>query len=116
MKPTAKRFDLVPRERSALDVAGAADRLGMSKAEFLAWVHEALLEPTYSVDETAQHLGCTRWQVHELIALGTKHGERLHPRRGGLYPTFKTSHRNRRVPLTAIERHKQHMERVHDAA
>jgi hypothetical protein len=68
------------------------------------------LEPTYSVQEVAEHFGCSEWQVHQLITLGRLHKQRLHPTRGGLYPTFRVSHKCRRIPRSAIERHKRHMD------
>ena len=74
------------------------------------------LETTYSPAEVAKHFGCTVWQIQQLIRLGLRHGRKLHPTRGGLAPTFKTSHKCRRIPESAIERHKQHMARVHDGA
>lgn len=70
------------------------------------------LEPTFSLGQTAQHLGCGRTAVSELVALGKAYKSKLHPTRGGLWPTFKISHKNRRVPLSAIDRHKRHMARL----
>jgi hypothetical protein len=70
----------------------------------------ARLEPTVSLAEVAAHFGCGLWQVSQLVRLGQKYGERLHPSRGGLWPTFKVSHKCRRVPISAIERHKRHMD------
>jgi hypothetical protein len=70
------------------------------------------LEPTFSLAETAKHLGCGRTRISELVDLGLAHGARLHPTRGGLWPTFKISHKNRRVPLSAIDRHKRHMAKI----
>lgn len=72
------------------------------------------LEPTYSPAEVARHFGCSRWQVNELVQLGRRMGRELHPRRGGLWPTFRVSHKCRRIPLSAIERHKTHMARVQE--
>lgn len=62
------------------------------------------LEPTYSREEVAEHFGCDISQVDRLIRMG-----RRKPYRGGLWPTFKVSHKCRRIPLSAIERHKQFM-------
>ncbi len=70
------------------------------------------LEQTFSTDEVRAHLGCGKTQLFELIKLGRRH-KGCHPTRGGLYPTFRASFKSRRVPLSAIERHKQHMARVH---
>jgi transposase len=67
------------------------------------------LEPTYSVGEVAEHFGCGIVQVYRLIGYGRKYRSRLHPTRGGLWPTFKVSHKCRRIPLSAIERHKRRM-------
>jgi len=92
----------------------AAERLGVSPKQLEVMAHGWHLEPTYSVEEVAQHFGCTRWQINALVQLGLKHGQTLHTKRGGLYPTFKPSHKSRRIPLSAIERHKRHMARVHD--
>jgi hypothetical protein len=72
------------------------------------------LERTFSLAETAEHFGCGVWQVQQLVALGIRYGRKLHPTRGGLYPTFKVSHKCRRIPESAIERHKRHMAKVHD--
>lgn len=74
---------------------------------------QARLEPTFSIKETGQHLGLGDRAVRELIALGLEHGARLHPTRGGLWPTFKAGHKSRRVTLAAIERHKRHQARLH---
>lgn len=72
----------------------------------------ATLEVTFSLKETAAHLGCGRTVVSELVRLGKAYKEQLHPTRGGLWPTFKVTHKNRRVPLSAIDRHKRHMAKV----
>ncbi len=72
----------------------------------------ATLEETFSLAEAAKHLGCGRTAVAELVKLGKVYRAKLHPSRGGLWPTFKVSHKNRRVPLSAIDRHKQHMARI----
>ena len=50
------------------------------------------------------HFKCSVWQVDKLIRDG-----RRKPYRGGLYPTFKTSHKCRVIPVSAIERHKRFM-------
>lgn len=72
------------------------------------------LEQTYSPAEVAKHFGCAVGQIHKLVRLGIRYGAKLHPARGGLYPTFKPSHKSRRIPESAIEHHKRHMARVHD--
>lgn len=69
------------------------------------------LEPTYSTQETRAYLGCGKTQVFELIKLGERY-KGCHPTRGGLYPTFKASHKNRRVPLSAIEQHTRHVSKI----
>ncbi len=70
------------------------------------------LEPTYSPEQVAEHFGVTVRQVRKLVALGQQYRSKLHPTRGGLWPTFRPSHKVRRITLTAIERHKRHMERA----
>lgn len=92
----------------------AAERAGVSKAELEKLARNSYLEPTYSLAEVAEHFGCSKDQVLKLVKFGATHGAKLHPTRGGLYPTFKPSHKSRRIPLSAIERHKAHMSRVHD--
>lgn len=69
------------------------------------------LEPTFSPEETGAHLGLGHNAIAELIAFGRQYGAKLHPTRGGLYPTF-LSGRLRRVQLSAINRHKRHMARL----
>lgn len=98
-----------------LSLRDAAARLGVmpKQLEEIARRHW-WLEPTFSLDEVAQHFGQSKRQIAELVELGRRHGQALHPTRGGLYPTFKPSHKSRRIPLSAIERHKRHMSRVHD--
>ena len=44
---------------------------------------------------------------------GQEYGVRLHPTRGGLWPTFKAGHKCRRITLAAIERHKRHRAKLH---
>lgn len=70
------------------------------------------LEPTFSPAEVGAHLGLGHNAVAELVAFGRKYGARLHPTRGGLYPTFRGA-KLRRIPLSAIDRHKRHMARLH---
>lgn len=65
------------------------------------------LEDTYSVAEVAAHLGCTTWQVFQLINQGKRK-----PYRGGLANTFKVSHKIRRIPASSIERHKRYMDKA----
>lgn len=72
----------------------------------------ATLEDTFSLEETARHLGIGRTSVAALVKLGKTYKAKLHPTRGGLWPTFKVSHKVRRVPLSAIDRHKRHMARL----
>jgi len=71
------------------------------------------LEATYSTDEVLAFLGIKRTQLFELIKLGRRY-KGCHPTRGGLYPTLKVSHKNRRIFASALERHQKHMARVHD--
>lgn len=66
----------------------------------------APLEDTFSPEQVAAHFGCTVRQVHRLIEQG-----RRKPYAGGLWPTFKASHKARRIPRSAVERHKAWMER-----
>jgi hypothetical protein len=115
MRRRPQGFELRPSAPNApLSADVAAQRLGVSKSELSAIARQWHLEPTYSIAEVAAHLGCQVWQVNQLVRLGIKHGSALHPTRGGLYPTFKPSAKSRRIPLSAIERHKQHMAKVHD--
>ena len=69
------------------------------------------LEPTFSPAEVGDHLGISHTAMQELIAFGVKYGKSLHPTRGGLYPTYKGA-KLRRIPLSAIDRHKRHMARL----
>lgn len=103
-----------PESSPAISAAVAAARLGVSRAQLEDLARGWHLEPTYSIEEVAAHLGCKIWQVNQLVRLGLVHGQALHPTRGGLYPTFKPSHKSRRIPLSAIERHLRHMAKVHD--
>lgn len=73
------------------------------------------LEPTFSPAQVGEYLGLGHNAVAELIAFGRKYGAKLHPQRGGLYPTFRGA-KLRRIPLSAIERHKRHMARIHGEA
>ena len=92
--------------------AQAAAKLGLGVAELAEAVRGWSLEPTYSPAEVAAHFGCSVWQVMQLVRLGRVHGAALHPLRGGLWPTIKVSHKCRRIPLSAVERHARHMERA----
>lgn len=103
-----------PAAAPQISLADVARRAGVDRAALIEIFRRESLEPTYSVQETAARLGCGAWQVNELIGLGRKHREQLHPTRGGLWPTFKPSHKCRRIPLGAIQRHERHMARVHD--
>lgn len=66
------------------------------------------LEATYSTADAMIHLGICKTKLHELLKLGKKFCG-CHPLKGGLFPTYKVSHRNRRIPIGAIERHLAHM-------
>jgi hypothetical protein len=117
MRRASKGFDLSRPARgaaAALSIAEVAHRAGVDQAQLIEIFRREALEPTYSLEETAERFGCTVWQVNELVQLGKKHGAKLHATRGGLWPTFKPSHKCRRVPLSAIQRHEAHMARVHD--
>lgn len=118
MKRASRGFALHPPAAAApeLSLAEVAQRSGLTKVELEQLARKSFLEPTYSIEEIATHLGCEKWQVNQLVRLGIRHGAKLHPTRGGLYPTFKASHKSRRIPLSAIERHKRHMSAVHDHA
>ena len=61
--------------------------------------------------ETRAQLGVGETELCALLWLGRKF-RGLHPLRGGLWPTFKLSHKNRRVPASAIARHMQHKLRL----
>jgi hypothetical protein len=69
------------------------------------------LEPTFSLAEVGKYLGIKNTVIHELIKFGEDYGAKLHPARGGLYPTYKGL-RHRRIPLSAIQRHINHMARL----
>ncbi len=71
-----------------------------------------LLERTVSIEEAAEHLGCGRWQLHKLLQYGDRYGRALHPWRGGIFGSFKVSHKCRRITVAAIEAHKRHMTRL----
>jgi hypothetical protein len=116
MRRRSTGFQLRPNAlgAKAITAAEAAQRLGVSVGELEDCARGWYLEPTYSIEEVAAHLGCQVWQVNQLVRLGLKHGQSLHPTRGGFHPTFKPSHKSRRIPLSAIERHKRHMAKVHD--
>lgn len=116
MKTRVTGFQLRPPAPSVsgLSLATVAERAGVSRSDIEQLARTAFLEPTYSLAEVAEHFGCSKDQVLKLVQFGVVHGPKLHPTRGGLYPTFKPSHKSRRIPLSAIERHKAHMARVHD--
>lgn len=69
------------------------------------------LEPTFSPEEVGAHLGLEANAMAELVRFGRTYGAALHPTRGGLWPTFRGA-KLRRIPLSAIDRHKRHMARV----
>lgn len=116
MSRPGKAADLRSARASApeLSLAELARRAGVSAEQAAAIFRREALEPTYTIDETAAFLRCSPWQINKLVALGKRHGARLHPTLGGLWPTFKPSHKTRLVPLSAINGHLQHMARVHD--
>ena len=66
----------------------------------------------YSPAAVAEHLGVTTRHIRQLIALGAAYGAALHPTRGGLWPAYRVSHKCRRIPKAAIDRHLAHMERT----
>lgn len=105
-----------PATSAKISLQDAAARVGVSPAELEDLARTWWLEPTFSIAEVAQHFGQEVWQINQLVRLGRRHGVKLHPTRGGLYPTFKPSHKSRRIPRSAIERHLAHMAKVHDAA
>ena len=98
-----------PAAAPALRLADVAKRAGLSKVELERIFARESLEPTVSIAEVAEHFGCSAWQVSQLVHLGLVYGAALHPTRGGLWPTFKVSHRCRRIAISAIERHKARM-------
>lgn len=73
------------------------------------------LERTYSTADVMIHLGIAKTKLHELLRLGQKF-RGCHPLKGGLHPSFKVSHKNRRIPAGAIERHKAHLARLESDA
>ena len=111
-----KRVALAPNnvEAPTLSLRDAAAKLGVNAKQLEELARRWFLEPTYSLEEVAAHFGQTKWQVAKLVKLGLAHGSALHPTCGGFWPTFKPSHKSRRIPLSAIERHKRHMARAHD--
>lgn len=70
-----------------------------------------VLERTYSLLETREMLGVGDTTLHALLNLGRKY-KGLHPLKGGLWPSYKLSHKKRRVPESALARHIQHMFRL----
>jgi len=91
----------------------ATIRITMSRAAKRPDLNPSALrpEPTFSPKEIGAHLGIGHNAVSELIQFGRKYGPKLHPTRGGLYPTFKGA-KHRRIPLSALDRHKRHMARI----
>ena len=71
----------------------------------------APLEPMYSLADTCAQLGVSKMELHSLLYLGRKFSG-PHPTKGGIFPSYKLSHKNRRVPAGAIMRHMQHMLRL----
>jgi uncharacterized ferritin-like protein (DUF455 family) len=113
MRRGAKAADLdghkLPAPKLTLDEA--AERLGMTVDELRAWARLVMLEPTYSIEELADHWDLGKRAITKLVKLGRDYGARLHPVHGGLWPTFKPTHKSRRIPLSAIERHLRHMDK-----
>ncbi len=70
------------------------------------------LEPTFSPAEVAEHFGLSLREVYRLTNYGRRYGADLHPTRGGLWPTYRITHKTVRIPLSALERHKRHIGRV----
>ena len=62
------------------------------------------LEATFSPAEVGLLLGLKARAVSELVRIGRER-RGVHPRRGGLWPTFKASHKSRRIPARAIDSH-----------
>lgn len=117
MRTRPKGFRLRPPRMVTLpeiSASAAAARIGVTVEQLEEMARRWFLEPTYSVDEVADHFGQGKWQIQELVKLARIHGQSLHPTRGGLFGTFKPSYKARRIPRSAIERHKRHMARVHD--
>lgn len=116
MKSRAPTPDLHPAKVTGPDISLAeiASRAGLTRDQAVAIFRREALEPTYSVAEVCQRWGCKHSLVRNLVRLGKVYGAALDPVRGGLYPTFRPSHKSRRIPLSAIERHEAHMSRVHD--
>lgn len=71
----------------------------------------ARLEPTFSLREVGDFLGIKATAMVDLVSFGRKYGAKLHPTRGGLWPTFIGAQK-RRVTVSAIERHLRHMARL----
>lgn len=110
---SARAFDLrgQAERSSAISALEAARRIGVSLDEFFSIARSAMLEPTYSIDEVAGYFGTSKGVITKLVRYGLQYGARLHPTRGGLWPTFKPTHKSRRIPLSAIERHKARMDK-----
>lgn len=102
-----------PRIEPEMALGVAAERLDLSPEKLKQIAKQWFVEPTYSIDQVAAHLGCSKATVNKLVRYGLWFGEKLHSQRGGLYPTFKAFGYSRRIPLSAIEHHKAHLARVH---
>lgn len=100
----------------AISLGEVAKRAGLTRPQLEEIFRRSKLEPMLTLAEVGEHLRLKSTAVFELVRLGRVHGQRLHPVKGGLWPTYKPSHKTRLVPMGAIERHLRHMGRVHDGA
>lgn len=82
-----------------------------SRPQLAAFAAAPALDPTYSPAEVAAAWGLSLRTIEELVRLGRVH-RGLHPTRGGLWPTYRPTHRSRRIPAAAMARHLAHMERL----
>ena len=71
------------------------------------------MKPTISTEEARAQLGIGETELCRLIWLGKKF-RGLHPTQGGLYPTYKLSHKNRRITIEAIHAHMEHKRRLEE--
>lgn len=74
-------------------------------------IGESRLQPTVSRAEAMEHLGIQKTKLHELMTLGAKF-KGCHPLKGGLWPWYPITHKNVRIEVRAIERHREHMARL----
>lgn len=70
------------------------------------------LQPTVSREQAMEHLGIKKTKLHELMTLGSKF-KGCHPLKGGLWPWYPITHKNVRIEERAIERHREHMLKLH---